>query len=252
MSDIKIKVPEGGLKAVEQAFREVEDYNCLHASSPTVLQHARVAVESFIRWQKENPPVPSEEDASEIWAMAHNLDRRSETGHAGKDFAVEWVRRMYDDPEPEVDRIDFYVKTSDGYVPWTPTEAQRKMMEFDRNNHLFQGQTHPFNPKHGSCPACAPEPEVPEEIKDLLLSGSKTSMGAGRLESLLSEAYRRGQKSTRESYRFGFTGFKPVDHPILTEWLADAKDKGVDQATQVNYRRLFERAFEAGKKEGHK
>ena len=236
MIDKKV-VPEGMLDAAMRASMEAG----LGIGPSTEL---RVVLEAALRWQKENPPVPTDDFVEEV------IREHSRTNV--KWSCVEWVRRMYDAPEPEVDRIDFYVKTSDGYVPWTPTEAQRKMMEFDRNNHLFQGQTHPFNPKHGSCPACAPEPEVPEEIKDLLLSGSKTSMGAGRLESLLSEAYRRGQKSTRESYRFGFTGFKPVDHPILTEWLADAKDKGVDQATQVNYRRLFERAFEAGKKEGHK
>ena len=41
----------------------------------------------------------------------------------------------------------------------------------------------------------APEPEVPEEVKDLCLTGSPTTMSAGRLERLLIEAFRRGQKS---------------------------------------------------------
>lgn len=36
-------------------------------------------------------------------------------------------------------------------------------------------------------------------------------------------------------------------HPILADWLKDAQAKGVDTATQTNYRRLFERAFNAGK-----
>lgn len=33
--------------------------------------------------------------------------------------------------DPEVDRIDFYIKTADGeYIPWTPTEAQKQMISF--------------------------------------------------------------------------------------------------------------------------
>jgi hypothetical protein len=37
------------------------------------------------------------------------------------------------------------------------------------------------------------------------------------------------------------------DHPILKAWMAEAEAKGVDEATKCNYRRLFERAFEAGR-----
>lgn len=45
---------------------------------------------------------------------------------------VEDVRRMFLAPEPEVDRIDFYIKTANGdFVPWTPTEGQRQVMGFD-------------------------------------------------------------------------------------------------------------------------
>lgn len=45
---------------------------------------------------------------------------------------------------------------------------------------------------------------------------------------------------------------EPNVHPVLKEWLEDCKAKGVDEATRVNYRRLFERAFEAGREAGPK
>lgn len=40
---------------------------------------------------------------------------------------------------------------------------------------------------------------------------------------------------------------EPKVHPILQEWIDDAKSKGVEPATIINYIRLFERAFQAGK-----
>jgi hypothetical protein len=143
----------------------------------------------------------------------------------------------YDIPQPLRDRAYARIVSCDGSIGAGLCTDSRIDMILEEAKKFYQA-----------------DPEVPEEIKDLL--GDEGS-GDGRMRVHYSnkriiEAYRRGQKSTREIYRFGFTGFKPVDHPILTEWLADAKDKGVDQATQVNYRRLFERAFEAGKKEGHK
>lgn len=213
MIDKKV-VPEGMLDAAMRASMEAG----LGIGPSTEL---RVVLEAALRWQKENPPVPTDDFVEEV------IREHSRTNV--KWSCVEWVRRMYDAPEPEVDRIDFYIKTANGdFVPWAPTEAQKEMMGFDREN--------------GIRPACAPEPEVPEEIKDLLAGVHPD------VTPIAIEAYRRGQKSTREIFSFRFTGFKPVDHPILAEWLADAKDKGVDQATQVNYRRLFERAFEAGRK----
>ena len=98
VSETKIEVPEGMLKAVSAAYEEFR-YN----EAFVLTERIRLGLcKAALRWQKENPPVPSDKDASEIWEMAHNLDRRSETGHAGKDFAIAWVRRMYDEPEPEV------------------------------------------------------------------------------------------------------------------------------------------------------
>ena len=136
--------------------------------------------------------------------------------------------------------------------PPVPTEVQ---MNCIREKFLYCPGDHRLLCAEWVCRMYdAPEPEeAPKEIEDLLLPDIESGFFKPEiLNERITDAYRRGQKSTREIYRFGFTGFKRLDHPILTEWLADAKDKGVDQATQANYCRLFERAFEAGKKEGPK
>ena len=112
MIDKKV-VPEGMLDAAMRASMEAG----LGIGPSTEL---RVVLEAALRWQKENPPVPTDDFVEEV------IREHSRTNV--KWSCVEWVRRMYDAPEPEVDRIDFYVKTPDGYVPWTPTEAQKDML----------------------------------------------------------------------------------------------------------------------------
>ena len=195
MSD-KIVVPGGMLDAALEVARERRGYPHLASLGTARLKaNVQAELEAALRWIAKNPIGPTNEQAKELWRTS----TAGETNEARRASlaAVEWQRRMF----------------------------------------------------------LAPEPEVPEEIKDLLFVGGILTADQvlneypkGEVDKLILEAYRRGQKSTREIYRFRFTGFKPVDHPILAEWLADAKDKGVDQATQVNYRRLFERAFEAGRK----
>lgn len=193
MSEKKIKVPEGMLKAFLGGREEPKE------RVVTEWTPERSGLEAALRWLSENPIVPTDEQLASMFKEFP--EGPSVIGP--KQIIELWQRRCF----------------------------------------------------------LAPESEVPDEIKDMLWNESPRECvipkeeGAGLKARKLHnkeilEAYRRGYKSTRESYRFGFTGFKPVDHPILTEWLAAAKDKGVDQATQVNYRRLFERAFEAGKKEG--
>jgi ribosomal protein L37AE/L43A len=76
-------------------------------------------LEAALRWQSENPQVPTEQQLSDMAADAHVcMD----------EVIAEWQRRMYLAPEPEVDRVDFYVKGSDGeYRPWKPTEEQVRL-----------------------------------------------------------------------------------------------------------------------------
>lgn len=47
-----------------------------------------------------------------------------------KDADLDKLPELHPAPiDPEVDRIDFYIKTADGeYIPWKPTEAQKQMI----------------------------------------------------------------------------------------------------------------------------
>lgn len=120
MSEKKIVVPEGMLDAAMRASMEAG----LGIGPSTEL---RVVLEAALRWQKENPPKPTDED---LWKIAGDHDHVRPL--LTQEYCKEWIRRMYDSSEPEFDRIDFYTKTSDGrYVPWTPAEGQKHMMGFD-------------------------------------------------------------------------------------------------------------------------
>lgn len=88
MSGKRIVVPEGMLNA---AARDFQRNQC-----KPMLTQIWSAIEVALRWQSENPPVPSESQM------------RSVQEHVGQYpgnfrlYASEWVRRMYDAPEPEV------------------------------------------------------------------------------------------------------------------------------------------------------
>jgi hypothetical protein len=45
---------------------------------------------------------------------------------------------------------------------WLP--PSREMGQLERNLHHFQGQRHSFDPSHGNCPACEPEPEIEQAM----------------------------------------------------------------------------------------
>ena len=66
-------------------------------------------LEAALRWQSENPQVPTEQQLSDMAADAHVcMD----------EVIAEWQRRMYLAPEPEVDRdeqLEFMVKCTSQY-----------------------------------------------------------------------------------------------------------------------------------------
>ena len=103
----KYLVPEEGLKAAVEAmkgpsgpkFRSTEEW-------------ASCGIEAFIRWQSENPIVPSEDeqlpplsyktDSSE-WIGKDADHEREKSYREGLCMCLaEWQRRMYLVPEPEV------------------------------------------------------------------------------------------------------------------------------------------------------
>ena len=100
MSETKIQVPEGMLKAIGTAP------NVCHCSTCESGNEERL--KSALRWLSENPIVPSEADVMEI------LQERVESHHiSGKEYCAippatvrfvirESQRRMFLAPEPEV------------------------------------------------------------------------------------------------------------------------------------------------------
>ncbi len=124
-------------------------------------------------------------------------------------IAVESVRRMFLAPKPEVDRVDFYIKTPDGeYRPWKPNEAQDEMRKyfdtafgrFEIDDRVPPGEIRLHNWNGPTLlKVDAREPEVPEEIKGMQgihLGSVKDQADLDRLVTELNvEAYRRGKES---------------------------------------------------------
>jgi hypothetical protein len=99
ISDTQIKVPEGMLKAALKASEYIS-YEREKKIMQWYPQSVVPMLEEALRWQKENPPVPTAEQWSallsepELWGGTAIV--------YGIRCAVAWVRRMYDEPEPEV------------------------------------------------------------------------------------------------------------------------------------------------------
>jgi hypothetical protein len=93
MNDKKIVVPldmaMAAAKAVYDQCNRV-DYH------PQI----RIALEAALRWLAENPIVPTDMQCEAMYTSSLN-DRRGSTGYV-REFSVEWQRRMFLAPEPEV------------------------------------------------------------------------------------------------------------------------------------------------------
>jgi hypothetical protein len=123
MIEQRYAVPEGMLKAASDVFSRCR----------TDGAHLNFALEAALRWQSENPPCPTDED---LEVLQRDAEGSVDLGFARRKwYTVEWIRRMY----------------------------------------------------------LAPEPEVLEEIKDLLYDPKDGPTKVGRNDAII-EAYRRGQK----------------------------------------------------------
>ena len=97
MSDEKrdVVVPEGMLNAVTNSRIMIPGMHAPWAED-IVLQILEVA----LRWQRDNPPVPTMEQINSIRQV--NLNGPDEDIYKPQFYCREWMRRMYDAPEPEV------------------------------------------------------------------------------------------------------------------------------------------------------
>ena len=94
-------VPEEGLKAA------LDRFGSRHPFSEDI---ARMLLEAFIRWQSENPQVPTDEQCDELISLIGATGRslvcypsRIDRGQA-RTMLTEWQRRMYlaDDFDPSL------------------------------------------------------------------------------------------------------------------------------------------------------
>ena len=96
----EIHVPKGMLRAACRAYPD-PDFDYVSEDSFGVF--TRPVLEKALRWLSENPIVPTQKQADELWKIAieQNPDK-NETTHAAKNMVIEWQRRMFVAPELEV------------------------------------------------------------------------------------------------------------------------------------------------------
>ena len=188
MSETKIQVPEGMLKAIRGRY--VGNDNC-----------GRYILEAALRWLSENPIVPTDGEAKAIWrdtGLCNEVD-----DDELRCIVVEWQRRMFlapDGPDvsqwtcqlsgytftqEEADAICEYVRTASHPIrAGFNGEPVASNVEFTNALKAVQGE--------------APEPEVPEAVKDLLVdSQAHLAVNCDTFNEAIFEAYRRGRESTK-------------------------------------------------------
>jgi hypothetical protein len=98
MSDKKIVVPEGGLRAAQRALN-IRLRNKPQDLIYTTESSAELILEAFVRWLSENPIVPTLEQTENMRHLFHITDKPLSVY---QNVAVEWQRRMFLAPKPEL------------------------------------------------------------------------------------------------------------------------------------------------------
>ena len=125
----KYVVPEEGMKAVAEATNGYDK------------QTTTVAIEAFIRWQSENPQVPTDEQCDELISLIGATGRslvcypsRIDRGQA-RTMLTEWQRRMYlAEPEvpEEIKDLLYFGEPNTRVGCKDPIEASKFIDESDR------------------------------------------------------------------------------------------------------------------------
>ena len=190
MSEKRYVVPEGMLTETEVAI-----VNSITSGHNKSWEMAKVALEAALRWQSENPIVPTDEqiDGMSVGNFSHGAGRR-----AVKRGAVEWQRRMYLAPEPVLDAA-----LGGALLGRTFTREQANAMK-----HIIDTAVHDSAPEW-DCRADGEEPtnlgmkfprveqKVPDEIKQLVKSKRPyvPDLVNDSINAEILEAFRRGQKA---------------------------------------------------------
>ena len=107
MSDKKILVPEGMLKAAVEAvrvrsefgFHFIDNKDELRSRRARIVAQTQDTLEAALLWLSENPIVPTNEQTQ---GVCDSIFVGSEYLLDPRDAMVEWQRRMFLAPEPEV------------------------------------------------------------------------------------------------------------------------------------------------------
>lgn len=201
MSEMRIKIPEDVLTVVLQSGpNNGSDYD------------RERDLEIALRQLSEHPIVPTDEQLAEIRSSVRMEISRDSHGFVDeskdmlwpwfKSLIAEWQRRMFLAPEPDEQPV--VNRTIDGFMGITLTRREAdKIIDavittVAPDSFLGYGQSKPIYRWM--------EPEVPEEIRDLLLVDGvtfETAFGvkypgsiAERNEAVV-EAYRRGQRNPK-------------------------------------------------------
>lgn len=87
---MNIKIPKGMLEAALEGL----GIEVVHARR----KYVKAALEAALRWLAENPIVPTDEQAKELWNHPKVLHGSE---HYAKAMARDWQRMMFHAPEPE-------------------------------------------------------------------------------------------------------------------------------------------------------
>jgi len=181
MIEKKIVVPEGMLKAAQ-------DSRGAYADTNTRLILSR-GLDAALRWLSENPIVPTLDQMQDLDEATLDVRPSSGDGYAmSRARIVEWQRRMFLDPEPEVEPLTMYIMRH-----FDDVELDKQTLRNRAEAAVSDFREHENRN--------VPEPEVPEAIKDLLQPETHTDdrspepgtfVECSESNRRILEAYRRG------------------------------------------------------------
>lgn len=103
MSVGKIVVPDGMLEASMRASMQAG-----LGIGPSM--ELRVPLEAALRWQSEQPRVPTEAQAEDLDNWAHAQGKKDMIGWVNwPEVIAEWISRMYQAPEPDAPRTEGWI-----------------------------------------------------------------------------------------------------------------------------------------------
>ncbi|MFZ3343311.1 MAG: hypothetical protein WA213_20710 [Terriglobales bacterium] len=117
--------PEGGYMCEVGGKVEIATgyYATIYPDKPSLYWHGKAP--AVIRWELGDLPWNRPQAIVPFQCGSGEMG----TFYWSKDADLDKLPSMNPVPiDPEIDRIDFYIKGPDGYIPWTPTEAQKQML----------------------------------------------------------------------------------------------------------------------------